>query len=119
MVRDDVELPPIVQKCCEAIEKYGMESQGIYRLSGTTSKIQALKVQLDRGQHAYGTLVELVLTVCLNVSADLGAVDLDSPEWSSDINNVTSVLKMWFRELPDPLMTNNLQDGFIEAARKC
>lgn len=48
---------------------------------------------------------------------DLNSVDLDSPEWSSDINTVCSVLKMWFRELPDPLMTRHLHQGFIEAAR--
>ena len=50
--------------------------------------------------------------------SDLGSVDLDAPEWSSDINTVCSVLKMWFRDLPDPLMTRHLHQGFIEAARK-
>lgn len=47
---------------------------------------------------------------------DLDAVDLDSEEWSSDINNVTSALKSWFRELPDPLLTLSLHQGFIDAA---
>lgn len=51
-----------------------------------------------------------------SLPADLDSVDLDHAEWSSDINNVTSVLKMWFRELPDPLLTVHLQQGFIEAA---
>lgn len=46
----------------------------------------------------------------------MDSVDLDSEEWTSDINNVTSVLKMWFRELPDPLLTLNLHQGFIDAA---
>lgn len=48
--------------------------------------------------------------------SDLDSVDLDSPEWSGDINNVASVMKMWLRELPDPLLTAELQKGFIEAA---
>lgn len=96
MTRDDAEVPPIMRKCCEAIEKYGMDITGIYRLSGTTSKVQNLKHQLDK---------------------DLDSVDLDAPEWSADINNVTGVLKMWLRELPDPLMTVSLQHGFIEAAK--
>jgi len=51
---------------------------------------------------------------CGNI--DLEAVDLDAPEWSGDINNVASVLKMWLRELPDPLLTDSLHQGFIEAA---
>ncbi|KAL1742115.1 hypothetical protein HDZ31DRAFT_84353 [Schizophyllum fasciatum] len=79
-----------------AIEKYGLESQGIYRLSGTTSKVHQLRQKLDK---------------------DLESVDLDSPEWSSDINNVASVLKLWLRELPDPLFTFALRPGFIEAAK--
>lgn len=49
-------------------------------------------------------------------TADLGSVDLDSEEWSGDINNVASVLKLWLRELPDPLMTYELHNGFLEAA---
>jgi hypothetical protein len=46
----------------------------------------------------------------------LEAVDLDAPEWSGDINNVASVMKMWLRELPEPLMTQPLHQGFIEGA---
>ena len=50
--------------------------------------------------------------------ADMDSVNLDSEEWISDINNVTSVLKMWFRELPDPVLTSNLHQGFVDAASK-
>ncbi|KDR67998.1 hypothetical protein GALMADRAFT_257554 [Galerina marginata CBS 339.88] len=96
MLRDNVEVPPIMVKCCEAIEKYGIRSQGIYRVSGMTSKVANLRQRLDK---------------------DLEAVDLDAPEWSGDINNVSSVLKMWLRELPVPLMTDSLHQGFIEAAK--
>lgn len=49
MIRDGVEIPPIMEKCCAAIEKYGLTSQGIYRLSGMMTKIQRLKERLDRG----------------------------------------------------------------------
>ncbi|TFK17559.1 GTPase activating protein [Coprinopsis marcescibilis] len=96
MTRDNVEVPPIINKCCEAIEKHGIHSQGIYRVSGMTSKVNNLKQRLDK---------------------DLDSVDLDTPEWSGDINTVASVIKMWLRELPDPLMTYNLHQGFIEAAK--
>lgn len=47
---------------------------------------------------------------------DLDAVNLDADEWSSDINNVTSVLKLWLRELPEPVMTTVLHQHFIDAA---
>ena len=52
----------------------------------------------------------------MKVFQDMDSVDLDSDEWTVDINNVTSVLKMWFRELPEPLLTFNLHQGFIDAA---
>lgn len=96
MERDGVEVPKIVTKCCEAIERYGLDVQGIYRLSGTHTKVNRLKELMDR---------------------DIDSVNLNTEEWTSDINNVTGVLKLWLRELPEPLMTNSLQAGFVEAAR--
>jgi hypothetical protein len=47
---------------------------------------------------------------------DIDSVDLTANEWTSDVNNITGVLKLWLRELPEPLMTNSLQAGFVEAA---
>jgi hypothetical protein len=49
MARDNVEVPPIMVKCCEAIEKYGLSNQGVYRVSGTTSKVAGLRARLDKG----------------------------------------------------------------------
>lgn len=47
MIRDQVEVPKIVVKCCEAVERYGIELQGIYRIPGTMTKIQELKRRAD------------------------------------------------------------------------
>ncbi|KAK2465708.1 hypothetical protein APHAL10511_002252 [Amanita phalloides] len=96
MSRDNVEVPLIVHKCCDALEKYGIRSIGIYRISGTARKVAELRQRLDK---------------------DLESVDLDTPEWSADINNVASALKAWLRELPDPLLTAHLHQGFLEAAK--
>lgn len=49
MLRDNVEVPPIMVKCCEAIEKHGIKSQGIYRVSGMTSKVANLRQKLEKG----------------------------------------------------------------------
>ncbi|WRT69264.1 uncharacterized protein IL334_006248 [Kwoniella shivajii] len=96
LTRDGVEVPKVVEKCAQAIEAYGLDSMGIYRLSGTTSRVQALKNALDK---------------------DVENVDIMSDEWSADINVVSGVLKLWFRELPEPLLTFGLYHSFIEAAR--
>jgi hypothetical protein len=54
MARDSVEIPQILQKCCAAIEKYGLYSQGIYRISGMARKVNLLKERLDKGdEHAF------------------------------------------------------------------
>lgn len=50
MARDKVEVPLLMVKCCEAIEKHGIESQGIYRVSGMKSKVAGLKARLDKGE---------------------------------------------------------------------
>ncbi|RSH95110.1 hypothetical protein EHS25_000196 [Saitozyma podzolica] len=96
LARDGVEVPRVVQKCTECIDAYGLDSMGIYRLSGTTSRVQALKAALDK---------------------DIENTDVMSEEWSADINVVSGALKLWFRELPEPLLTYGLYHQFIEAAR--
>ncbi|KAL7414594.1 GTPase activating protein [Mrakia frigida] len=95
MMRDGDEVPKILEVCTEAIESKGLTTMGIYRLSGTTSAVQKLKAAFDQ---------------------DVDSVDLDEDAWA-DINVVSSTLKLWFRELPDPLFTYALYPQFMEAAR--
>ena len=49
MVRDGVDVPPIMVKCCEAIEKYGISTVGVYRIGGAMSTVSRLKEKLDKG----------------------------------------------------------------------
>ncbi|KAF9307573.1 hypothetical protein BGZ91_008345, partial [Linnemannia elongata] len=95
LIRDETDLPEIVVKCTEAIERFGMDVKGIYRVSGITSATNRLRSAFDR---------------------DCSAVDLSCEENCGDINSVASVLKTWFRELPDPLLTRQLYPEFIRAA---
>ncbi|XP_058821898.1 GTPase-activating protein CdGAPr isoform X2 [Topomyia yanbarensis] len=84
---------PMVLKCCaEFIEEYGIVD-GIYRLSGITSNIQKLRRAFDEER----------------------IPDLTHPEIKQDIHAVSSLLKMYFRELPNPLCTYQLYDHFVEA----
>ncbi|PKI83923.1 hypothetical protein MVES_002251 [Malassezia vespertilionis] len=96
LMRDGVDVPPILEICADAIERVGIQNTGIYRLSGTTSRVQNLKAKFD---------------------ADWSAVNLMSDEALSDINIVAGCLKLWFRELPEPLLTYDLYPAFIEAAK--
>ncbi|CAG8549725.1 4232_t:CDS:10 [Paraglomus occultum] len=96
MARDKHEVPMILVKCAEVIEKYGLYSKGIYRVSGSTPQIMKLKTLFNRNAET---------------------VDLDGSEHIADINNVASVLKLWFRELPDPLFVRARCNDFINAAK--
>ncbi|KAL1923223.1 uncharacterized protein VTP21DRAFT_9599 [Calcarisporiella thermophila] len=94
--RDQRDVPLILAKCAQAIEQYGLTSQGIYRVSGTNTQVQKLRQAFDR---------------------DAEAVDLNTEEYLSDINIVAGVLKQWFRELPDPLLTRGMYADFIHASK--
>lgn len=94
--RDGVEVPPVLEICADAVERVGMQNVGIYRLSGTRSKVHNLKAKFD---------------------ADWSAVDVMSDEALSDINIVAGCLKLWIQELPEPLLTYALYPKFIEAAK--
>jgi len=65
------------RKSCVAIEKYGLRSQGIYRM---VRKVASLKERLYNGPHLE-TLRSLEFHV---VPADMGSVNLDSEDWISD-----------------------------------
>ncbi|RKO99623.1 hypothetical protein CXG81DRAFT_7749, partial [Caulochytrium protostelioides] len=90
-------LPPVVVACCQEVEKRGLDSQGIYRISGNTSLIQKLKSIYN---HPDGT----------HSPADMTSDYMD-------INAVAGLLKLYFRELINPLIPFELYDEFILAAK--
>ncbi|KAI9253959.1 Rho GTPase activation protein [Phascolomyces articulosus] len=85
-------IPLIVRRCVEAVEVRGMEVEGIYRKSGGAKQMREIQELFDIGQ-----------------PPDL----TDDNHWN-DINAVTSVLKQYFRKLPDPLFTYQLHHEFIK-----
>lgn len=54
----------------------------------------------------------IIMVFCTNTDQE---INLDSEEWS-DINIVTGCLKLYLRELPDPLVPFRLYKPFIDAA---
>lgn len=51
-------------------------------------------------------------------NVDCGEVDLSTEDNRADINNITGVLKLWFRELPDPVFPRSSYQHFMNAASK-
>ena len=44
-------------------------------------------------------------------------IEVADPNIRQDVHSVSSLLKLYFRELPDPVCTYKLYDQFLEAAR--
>ncbi|XP_037516464.1 uncharacterized protein LOC119393491 isoform X1 [Rhipicephalus sanguineus] len=86
------DVPLVLSSCAKFIEQFGIVD-GIYRLSGVTSNIQRLRVTFDEDR----------------------VPDLNEEEIRQDIHCVASLLKMYFRELPNPLLTYQLYDKFVAA----
>lgn len=95
---DPVPVPRVVSQCVSAIDQFGLDAEGIYRHSGNPSQIQVLK-------HLFDT--------------DPNSVDLSQPArfGITDIHAVSGTLKLYFQELPDPLLTQEYHHEFIEAAK--
>ncbi|KAK2537421.1 Abr [Columba guinea] len=89
--RERSKVPYIVRQCIEEVEKRGIEEVGIYRISGVATDIQALKAVFDANNK--DILVML---------SDM------------DINAIAGTLKLYFRELPEPLLTDRLYPAFME-----
>ena len=76
----------------------GLEDQGLYRLVGVSSKVsKLLTLGLDKNK-------------CEKIALD------DAAEW--EVKTITSAIKQYFRNLPEPIMTYNLHSAFINAASK-
>uniref|UniRef100_A0A914Y607 Uncharacterized protein n=1 Tax=Panagrolaimus superbus TaxID=310955 RepID=A0A914Y607_9BILA len=88
-----------VRMCLKAIEEKGLREQGLYRNCGVTSKVQRLmQLALDKRK---GTLEKLNLQ--------------DDSEWET--KTISSAVKTFLRNLPEPLMTFELHNLFINAAK--
>ncbi|KAH0361173.1 RhoGAP-domain-containing protein, partial [Aureobasidium melanogenum] len=95
--RDQTAVPMIVYQCMQAVDLFGLDVEGIYRLSGTASHVQQIKALFDH---------------------DSQVVDFRNPaSFYHDVNSVAGLLKQFFRELPDPLLTRRSYNSFIDAAR--
>ncbi|XP_050949199.1 rho GTPase-activating protein 32 isoform X3 [Labeo rohita] len=86
------DVPQVLKSCTEFIEKHGVVD-GMYRLSGIASNIQKLRHEFDSEQ----------------------IPDLTKDVYIQDIHCVGSLCKLYFRELPNPLLTYQLYEKFSEA----
>uniref|UniRef100_A0A8C3SAX4 ArfGAP with RhoGAP domain, ankyrin repeat and PH domain 3 n=1 Tax=Chelydra serpentina TaxID=8475 RepID=A0A8C3SAX4_CHESE len=87
------DIPIVVDSCIAFITQYGLRHEGIYRKNGAKSRIKVLMEQFRKDAR----------NVKLRISDNF-------------IEDVTDVLKRFFRELEDPVFTSELHPQWKEAA---
>ncbi|XP_019740392.1 rho GTPase-activating protein 44-like isoform X4 [Hippocampus comes] len=80
-----------IEACVTMLLECGMQEEGLFRVAPSASKLKKLKASLDCGV-------------------------LDAQEYSSDPHAIAGALKSYLRELPEPLMTAELYDEWIQAS---
>lgn len=92
-------IPLIVTRCIQEVEERGMTYEGVYRKSGGRSQVSSIEEAFEKH------------------SNDDDPRSLDEI-LSGDIAGVTSALKQYLRHLPNPLITFEAYDDFVEASRQ-
>ncbi|XP_062263499.1 rho GTPase-activating protein 27 isoform X3 [Platichthys flesus] len=90
--RENTTIPTFLQKCIRVVERRGLDVDGIYRVSGNLAVIQKLRHKADHEEQ----------------------LDLDDGLWQ-EIHVITGALKLFLRELPEPLFPFSCFDKFIAA----
>ncbi|XP_057202288.1 rho GTPase-activating protein 44 isoform X2 [Triplophysa rosa] len=80
-----------IEACVTMLLECGMQEEGLFRVAPSASKLKKLKASLDCGV-------------------------IDVQEYSADPHAIAGALKSYLRELPEPLMTFDLYDEWIQAS---
>uniref|UniRef100_A0A668AW82 Rho GTPase activating protein 12 n=1 Tax=Myripristis murdjan TaxID=586833 RepID=A0A668AW82_9TELE len=92
--RENTSVPNFVKMCIDYVENTGLNIDGLYRVSGNLAVIQKLRFAVNHDEK----------------------VDLNDSKWE-DIHVTTGALKMFFRELPEPLFTYGSFNDFVNAIK--
>ncbi|KAK9509495.1 hypothetical protein O3M35_006802 [Rhynocoris fuscipes] len=87
---DGVDIPLVIRNCIDYVQETGLLAENVYKVSGIKSRVQQVRRMYNNHE-----------PVCIG--------DFDLPI-------VTSLLKQFLRELPEPVLTTDLLGKFEEAA---
>lgn len=108
------EIPLIIRSCIRMLSMYGLHHQGVFRVSGSQVEINAFKDSFEKGKHLF---LGWLLHIC-DRPFTLGEDPLMDVTDASDVNSVAGVLKLYFRELLEPLFPMFMFDQFVECTSK-
>ncbi|XP_042902655.1 protein FAM13A [Parasteatoda tepidariorum] len=85
-------VPFIITRLCQYIQASGFTHEGLFRISGNARSVERLKISFDRSG--------------------------DAPlETEGDVPTAAALLKLFLRELPDPIIPLNLHCQFLNAVK--
>ncbi|PIO63133.1 RhoGAP domain protein, partial [Teladorsagia circumcincta] len=87
-------IPLVVVSAISYLSRYSLRNQGLFRVSGSQSEINRFKEAYERGDDAFTELTD-----------------------GSESNSVAGVLKLYLRELREPLFPIFLFDQFTDCAK--
>ncbi|KAE9416980.1 hypothetical protein Angca_003591, partial [Angiostrongylus cantonensis] len=87
-------IPLVVVSAINYLSRYSLRNQGLFRVSGSQSEINRFKEAYERGDDAFAELTD-----------------------GSESNSVAGVLKLYLRELREPLFPIFLFDQFTDCAK--
>eukprot|EP00088_Acartia_fossae_P016842 TRINITY_DN1948_c0_g1_i17.p1 TRINITY_DN1948_c0_g1~~TRINITY_DN1948_c0_g1_i17.p1 ORF type:complete len:878 (+),score=255.73 TRINITY_DN1948_c0_g1_i17:200-2833(+) len=82
-----------IQLCCTKLLELGLDEEGLFRLTAGASKVKRLRAEIEAG-HAYQSTVD-----------------------GYDHHVFTGLIKTYLRELPSPLLGEELYSGWLEAGQ--
>ncbi|XP_066573881.1 rho GTPase-activating protein 12b isoform X12 [Amia ocellicauda] len=92
--RENTTVPNFVRTCIDHVENNGLSIDGLYRVSGNLAVIQKLRFAVNHDEK----------------------INFEDSKWE-DIHVTTGALKMFFRELPEPLFTHGYFNDFVSAIK--
>lgn len=84
-------VPHVVRLCCQHLKTHGLNSPGLFRITGSKARVTMLRPEFDSG-------------LSVHLTSD------------HSVHDVASLLKEYLRDLPDPLLTHDLFQAFLAAA---
>ncbi|XP_075899937.1 rho GTPase-activating protein 24 isoform X2 [Nelusetta ayraudi] len=84
--------PMLVEQCVDFIRQWGLQEEGLFRLPGQANLVKELQDAFDCGEKP-------------------------SFDCNTDVHTVASLLKLYLRELPEPVIPFHKYDDFLTCAK--
>ncbi|XP_067293474.1 rho GTPase-activating protein 36 isoform X1 [Pseudorasbora parva] len=84
------QVPRVVERCCNHIQTYGLQTLGIFRVGSSKKRVRQLREDFDIG-------IDVVL------------------DEEHSVHDVAALLKEFLRDMPDPLLPRELYRAFLHA----